>query len=106
MAIGFDCKVYRGGEVAYEKKKHPRFPHIVGGEQLVALQWHDRSRGYDSDLMMLFGWLESKKVEAISLSGYPCLFSVHAGWIRAYGIAIPEEIPNDEALWVEMWDQS
>jgi hypothetical protein len=98
MAIGFDCSVYRGGTVVYEMKKHPRFPRIEGGEQLVHLGWHSNNRGYDSDLMGLFGWLISKRVETINLSGYPCLFSVFAGWLRAYGIVIPDDVPNDEPL--------
>jgi len=106
MAIGFDCRVYRGGSVVYERKRFPRFPHIEGGEQLVYLGWHNNDRGYDSDLMELYGLLEAKKVEVIDLTGYPSVFSVYAGWVRAYGIAIPDDIPNYEPLWVEMWDQS
>jgi hypothetical protein len=107
MAIGFDCRVHRGGTVAFEKEKHTSFPRIEGGEVLVYIGWGHSSnnRGYDSDLMMLFGFLTEKKIETINMNGFPCLFSVHAGWLRAYGIAIPDDIPNKELLWVEMWDQ-
>lgn len=105
MGIGFNCKVHRGGTVVYELKKQPRFPRIEGGEQVAYLEWHSSNRGYDADLMGLFGWLKSKRVETINMNGFPCLFSVHAGWLRAYGIAIPKDVPNDEPLWVEMWDQ-
>lgn|GEM_PF-4553954 len=108
MAIGFNCRVYRGGSVVYERKRHPRYPRIEGGEQLAYIGWGigSNDRGYDGALMELYKWLESKKVETISLTGYPSLFSVHAGWVRAYGITIPDDIPNYEPLWVEMWDQS
>lgn len=106
MAIGFDCRVHRGGTVVFDRKKHPRFPSIKDGELLVSIPYYHNDRGYDHSLMDLFQWLTSKRVETVNLNGYPCLFSVYAGWLRAYGIVIPDDIPNNEALWVEMWDQS
>lgn len=106
MSIGFDLRVYRGGTIVYNEENKLSFPYIENGERVAHINYYHNNRGYDHDLMHLYGWLKDKREETVNLNGYPCLFTVRAGWIRAYGISIPEGIPNNEPLWVEMWDQS
>lgn len=94
MALGWSITVYRGGHVENVGAGEFFIPVVVDGVTLHHTSLITESRVISS--------LLSVAVEIVNNNGFPCLYKVHACDVP-YTLT---DIPDDEILFVEAWDQS
>jgi hypothetical protein len=90
--LGFNLIVHSGGVI--ERKANYGLTGVVDSRVLLYIS--ARSNGPD-----LLGPVKKVAIEELSGSGYPSLYRVRAG-----DLPYELDVPDDEIVYVELWDQS
>jgi hypothetical protein len=90
--LGWDITVYRGGTIEYPESSTGS-PRVVGGAILLYIP--------PTPDISLIRPISDAAIEELCAHGYPCLYQVRAG-----DLPYELEVPSDELVYVEAWDQS
>lgn len=90
--LGWDIRIHRGGTVV-QAEEASGSPKIVDSTTLLYIP-------PTPDPLMIRPIREAA-VEVLCAHGYPCLYQVRAG-----DLPYELEVPGDELVYVEAWDQS
>jgi len=90
--LGWDIRIHRGGTIEYPESSIGS-PRVVGSTVLLYIP--------PTPNISLIQPISDVAIEELCTNGYPCLYQVRAG-----DLPYELDIPSDELVYVEAWDQS
>jgi len=91
--LGFDMRVFRNGELVMYRD----YVRVTGGDTLYSFPPHSINNLPVDPIKLL----QESAIEVYCRNGYPILFTIRAG-----DFPLSLQVPDDEVVYIESWDQS